>query len=266
VISPQFDNGEAAGAGRFVDVTEYRVGRLDHATGLLTGTDFRRVDAGPDFYAPQTLVDESGRTVMVGWMGMPDHPGQPDLAAKHPTVANGWVHCLTAPREVSLDGDMLVAVPVAELAALRGAPVHVAGVRVAPGTALAPGIAGTALDLELSVGCPPGGTLEVRLRDGAAGRPVVLVLDPHAGTATLDRTRLGTGEGGVHTGSFRPGPAVDVRILLDHSSVEVFVDGGRLVMSARIYPVAGDEDVVLAAHGAAATVEASAWPMGGSGQ
>jgi beta-fructofuranosidase len=204
---------------------------------------------------------------MVGWMGMPDHPGQPDLAAKHPTVANGWVHCLTVPREVRLDGDTLVAVPVAELAALRGRPTALTAATIGAGaTLVADGFAGTALDVELSVGCPPGGTLEVRLRDGAAGRPVVLAVDPHAGTATLDRTRLGTGEGGVHTGRFRPGPAVDVRILLDHSSVEVFVDGGRLVLSARIYPVAGDVDVVLAAHGAPATVDVSAWPMDGAGQ
>ena len=69
--------------------------------------EYRRVDAGPDFYAPQTLTDETGRTIMIGWMGMPDHDGQPTLAEKHPTVANGWVHCLTVPRELSLDGDQL---------------------------------------------------------------------------------------------------------------------------------------------------------------
>ena len=87
-----------------------------------TGAGFQRVDAGPDFYAPQTFADSSGRTIMVGWMGMPDHAGQPALAVKHPTVANGWVHCLTVPRVLSLDGDALVQLPLAELEALRGEP------------------------------------------------------------------------------------------------------------------------------------------------
>ena len=101
----------------------------------------------------------------------------------------------------------------------------------------------------------------MRLRDGDAGHPVVLTLDPHAGTATLDRTRLGTGEGGVHTGSFRPGPRVDARILLDNSSVEVFLDGGRLAMSARIYPVAGDDRLSFDVSHAPATLDVMVWPM-----
>ena len=109
--------------------------------------------------------------------------------------------------------------------------------------------------------CAEDGTISVRLRDGDAGRPVVLTLDAHAGIATLDRTRLGTGEGGVFTGTFRPGPTVDARILLDHSSVEVFVAGGRLVLSARIYPVEADTQVAIDASGAPATVDLTGWPM-----
>jgi beta-fructofuranosidase len=263
VISPQLDHGESAGPGRWEDVSMYAVGVLDPAGPTFTRDgQYLRIDAGPDFYAPQSFVAEDGRTIMVGWMGMPDHDGQPDLATKHPTVANGWVHCLTVPREVRLDGQVLVQQPVAEIATLRGTPVTVTGATVQAGTSLAvAGADGAALDLELSATCAPEGTIALRLREGDARRPVVLTLDPHAGTATLDRTRLGTGEGGVFSGSFRPGATVEARILLDHSSIEVFVDGGQLVMSARIYPVAGDTQVALDATGATATVDLTAWPI-----
>lgn len=263
LISPQLDHGGAAGAGRWEDISVYAVGALDVSTPAFTREgDYRRVDAGPDFYAPQTFTDPSGRTIMVGWMGMPDHDGQPTLAEKHPTVANGWVHCLTVPRVLSLDGDALVQWPVAELEVLRGDAVTVAGQQMGSDTSLAVnGTPGTALDIALSATCEPGGTIGVRLRDGAAGRPVILTLDPHAGTATLDRARLGTGQGGVHTGEFRPGGQVDARILLDHSSIEVFVDGGRLAMSARIYPTAGDDLMAVDAIGAPATLDVTVWPM-----
>ncbi len=123
------------------------------------------------------------------------------------------------------------------------------------------GASGTALDIEMSATCEPGGTIGVRLREGDAGRPVVLTLDPHAGTATLDRTRLGTGEGGVHTGAFRPGARVDARILLDHSSIEVFVERGRLAMSARIYPTPGDDLVCFDVNNAPATLDVTVYPM-----
>ena len=263
VISPQLDHGEAAGTVRWEDMSVYAVGTLDVGAPAFTREgDYRRVDAGPDFYAPQTLVDDSGRTVMVGWMGMPDHDGQPTLDEKHPTVANGWVHCLTVPRVLSLDGDALVQWPVPELEVLRGAPIVMAEERVEADTSVAiHGASGTALDIALSATCEPEGTVGLRLRDGDAGQPVVLTLDPHAGTAALDRTRLGTGEGGVHTGSFRPGARVDARILLDHSSIELFVDGGRLAMSARIYPVEGDDLLSLDVTNAPATLEVTVWPM-----
>ncbi len=156
VVSPLSDRGEEAGDPRYVDETVYSVGSLDLTTARFTGSGFTRVDAGPDFYAPQSFVDSSGRTIMVAWMGMPDHDGQPELAVKHPTVANGWVHCLTVPRVLSLDGDALVQWPVAELEALRGEPTRAAGVEMRADTSLGvAGLAGTALDIELSATASP---------------------------------------------------------------------------------------------------------------
>ncbi len=56
---------------------------------------FRRWDCGFDFYAPQTFVDESGRTLLIAWMGLPeaDFESAPDGMT--------WCHCLTVPREVT---------------------------------------------------------------------------------------------------------------------------------------------------------------------
>jgi beta-fructofuranosidase len=145
---------------------------------------------------------------------------------------------------------------------LRGDPTALTGEELEADTSMGVSVvSGEACDLEVSAACEPGGTLTVRLRDGDAGRPVIVTFDHWAGTATLDRTRLGTGEGGVFTGSFRPGGRVDARILLDHSSIEVFVDGGRLAMSARIYPQPADVMIAFDATGAPATLDMTAYPM-----
>lgn len=261
-ISPQFDDGPEAGPDRHRDVTLYATGSLDLAEARFSGTEFRVVDPGPDYYAPQSFTDESGRVIQIGWMGKPDHDDQPALGEKHPSAANGWVHCLTVPRVLRLDGDALLQWPVAELAALRGPATSLAGVTVEPGNPLdEPELSGSACDLELSAACEPGGTLTLRLRDGDSGRPVLVTFDHWSGTVTVDRTRLDTGEGGVHTGSFPPADRVEARILLDNSSIEVFVDGGRLAMSARIYPVAGDTAIGVEAAGARATVDLTCYPM-----
>lgn len=73
------------------------------------------VDRGPDFYAPQAVVDaEAGRVLAWGWSW--EHAGR----TQEQTDAQGWAGCLTFPRQLALRGGVLISTPPAELAALRG--------------------------------------------------------------------------------------------------------------------------------------------------
>ena len=75
--------------------------------------DFYELDYGFDFYAPQTFCDQKNRTILYGWMGIPD------ADYTNPTVDNGWQHCLTIPREIiNIDG-YLYQKPLEELKNLR---------------------------------------------------------------------------------------------------------------------------------------------------
>ncbi|MCH4230003.1 MAG: glycoside hydrolase family 32 protein, partial [Atopobiaceae bacterium] len=77
--------------------------------------DFREWDLGFDFYAPQTFATDDGRTVLIGWAGLPDVP------YGNPTGELGWMHCLTVPRELTRGSNGTVCQrPVGELARLRG--------------------------------------------------------------------------------------------------------------------------------------------------
>lgn len=71
-------------------------------------------DYGFDFYAPQTFVDNSGRTILIGWMGIidPTYHSYPE--------GIGFCHNLTLPRELSLSDDgVILQQPVKELDARR---------------------------------------------------------------------------------------------------------------------------------------------------
>ncbi len=78
--------------------------------------NFTEWDMGFDFYAPQTFADESGRRILIGWAGI----GDADYD-NVPTIKSGWQHALTLPRELSLSEEtgMLRQWPVEELAQLR---------------------------------------------------------------------------------------------------------------------------------------------------
>lgn len=87
------------------------------------------VDDGPDFYAPQAVVDPEGSRVLLwGWSW------EGATRTQDETDAQGWAGTLTFPRELSLDGDLLVSRPARELRALRGDPLDCTGAAVTVST------------------------------------------------------------------------------------------------------------------------------------
>lgn len=105
-------------AGYFV--TEYNPIEMNHTYNSET---FKEWDMGFDFYAPQTFLDNLNRRILIGWVGVP-----------YAEYANGevkenWQHCLTVPRELSIHasnhgGTLIVyQYPIEEIAKLRKAYV-----------------------------------------------------------------------------------------------------------------------------------------------
>lgn len=73
--------------------------------------EFRELDGGFDFYAPQTFLADDGRRIQIGWMGMPDM----EKVYRNRTVGRGWQNMLTIPRELSVRDGILCQNPVREL-------------------------------------------------------------------------------------------------------------------------------------------------------
>ncbi len=201
---------------------------------------FRRWDAGFDFYAPQSFTDETGRTLLIGWMGMPEPPF--DSAPGGLT----WCHCLTVPRVLTRLADGTIAqLPAPELERLREAeePLAVPGTMVLPGRRADIELAGIEGPLRL--------TLDGGLQIAFDGRELSC-------TFIGDACR----PDGIGAGRTRRSAPLEslssLRVLVDGSAVEVFAEGGRTVMSTRWFPVADALSVSL--DGCCAS--ARAWSMG----
>lgn len=200
--------------------------RVVHLTGALdrVGPDWRNhwrlrpstgglVDHGHDFYAPAVLVEEE-RTLLWGW-SWEDRP-LGDVATA------GWAGVLTLPRVLALDErERLVTEPAPELLALRQAFAVHQGVGDVP---------------------VPEGPFEVVM---TAERPVLLHLGDLVvevdSTASVVRTRRKVAEPlrrQWRTEGPLPAGAATVRVFVDASIVEVFVDDGP-TFTERVYPEAG---------------------------
>lgn len=178
---------------------------------------FTQWDYGFDFYAPQTFETPDGRRLLIGWMGIGDIP------YTNPTAEMGWQHCLTIPRELDVDeGGRLVQRPFAELNSLRREKMGFSSGDVLK----------TDLPFELSAVVEHDfgirfGFLEMRYKNGIF---TLEFTDPSAGCGRTKR-------------SVRLPQCMDIRIIADTSSMEVYLNGGQRVMSTRFYPANTDVDV-----------------------
>ena len=186
-------------------------------------------DYGFDYYAPQSFETEDGRRIQIGWMGMPDCEEYTNR-----TIEDGWQHCFTFPREIFVekcrekDGEC-------EKTVVKQRPVRELEhwMKYGPETADRLEKEGCRVyDLQVS------GIRGNRFRALLAGG---LQLDYHDGRFEMRFEDSGkeSPSGGRGLRYVCAGSLENVRILADVSSVEVFVNDGEYVFSARYYPEDG---------------------------
>lgn len=230
--------------------------------GRLEGVRFvpshlQRLDLGPDLYAPCLLQEDDGTAISWGW----------SWEARTPPAqrAAGWAGVLSAPRRLTVVDGRLHVAPLAELSELRAGPFEVRPTP-SPGGWTAAGLDTDVADLEFVLG-PAFERVHVDLRRSPDGQEVTTVtLDRGNGEVWLDRDQASLDPaaiGGRYGGVLEPStPMERIRILLDRSIVEVFVDD-RVALTARIYPTR-DDSTGVAVRGLArsvADVELRAWRL-----
>jgi fructan beta-fructosidase len=258
--------GVAGGSG-----AQYFLGSFD-GTRFTSDEDAaaapRWIDWGADFYAVASWANvppADGRRLWIGWMNNWDY-GQ-DV----PT--SPWRSAQSLPREVRLkaypDGVRLVQAPIGELKRLRRAHSQVSSTAIAPGgdPLAGRGIAGDAIEIVATL--EPGTASEVglKLRKGAEEETVV-GYDVGRGQLFVDRSRSGRTDFSPKFSRRHAGPLplesgrLELHVFVDRSSVEVFGNGGRTVITDQIFPSAGSEGVALYAKGGPARlVSLEAWTL-----
>ncbi len=187
--------------------------------------EFHEADFGFDYYAPQSFVDENGRRIQIGWMGMPDAD-----YGNAPTVAHGWQHCFTVPRLLTKGpGGTLLQTPVPELDARRSAAALT--LRNGEEATLSP-----CFDLTAA----PAGDFALTVARG-----VELVYTEQDSTCVLQFTDPAQASGRTQRRTKLSAPCRSVRVVGDRSSLEIFLNDGAAVFSTRYYPAAGDVAVKI---------------------
>lgn len=231
----------------------YMLGKLDEERGVFSHGPFALLDYGFDFYAPQTMTDPNGRILMIGWMDM--------WESEMPEQADGWAGVMSTPRELAVRDGKLLSTPARELRRLRGARVSHANVAISAPRSLA-GIQGDCFELEAVFDLQDAKSLTLKCRVSDR-EETVMVYDRSSQTLKLNRDRAGKGPKGE-----REAPAtlkdgcVKLHLFADRSSLEIFINDGEAVMSARVYPQTDAIGVEFSADGTAMLKSAEFYTLG----
>lgn len=184
--------------------------------GDYTLSEFRELDAGFDFYAPQTYQDEQGRRILIGWLGMPD--SDYGYAEK----AYGWTQMQTIPRVLSVRDGALYQQPLPELQALRRSAFRIQ------------------VEESSEVRCAPAYETDIRVEEGdhltlRFGTDGVLEWKDGMVTLSFGESGLGRTSRTVPLEQLKR-----IQLFCDTSSIEIFLNDGAAVFTSRFYadPVA----------------------------
>ena len=228
IFSPQ--GLEAQGDNyRNIFQSGYLIGdEINFENGIFNHGDFKELDRGFDFYAPQTTEDEKGRRILIGWMGLPE--------IEYPSDKNQWAHCLTIPRELKLKGEKLIQLPVKELELLRG-PHRKESYILNNEEKDIEGFNEKSYEVICNFEKFTGEYIGIKLRKGI-NEETVFYYDIKNKKLVLDRSKCGeTFATEYDTERKCPyvGENLKLQIFVDTSSIEVFVNDGEEVFTGRIF-------------------------------
>ncbi len=227
-INPGGPNGGSA--------TQYFTGQFDGKGFTPYQTDIRWLDYGPDDYAGVTWSNVGERKLFLGWMSNWNY-GM--LVPTHP-----WRSAMTVPRDISIEkvGDryMLTSKPAKEMDLLNEKQTVLNNIDASD------------FDLTAKTGNMKGpsrlkfhsGNLEsfTITFSNESGEKLIVGYDKTANLYFLDRSQSGEigfekGFGVKHTAPrIAQTDSIDMELIIDNASIEVFADGGLSVMTAIFFP------------------------------
>jgi beta-fructofuranosidase len=227
---------------------------LDLKTKVFEHGEFVELDRGFDFYAPQTTIDHKGRRLLVGWMGLPE--------IEYPTDKDGWAHCLTLPRELTVQNGKLIQCPVKELEGLRQDSVNVKDI-LDDEKKMYEGFNGTTYELICEFTNMEADEVGIEFRS-CKDEKTVISYNRKEQKVTLDRTHSGevpAKEYGTTRTCSVEGDTLKLHLFVDTSSVEIFINDGVEVFTSRIFPRPESTDIRFFARNGKVTLDTTKYNL-----
>lgn len=215
----------------------YFIGKWNPETNSYQHGMFSELDRGFDFYAPQTFEDRNGKRILYAWMGITD-----EQESYQPTISKGWVHALTLPRELHLIEDKLYQKPATELVQLRKSKDYDEQVFLHKEKTSSFELSAFVSEIKVEVHQFEADLMEIQIRDN-----VKLFYHQAKGRFTLERKTFRDRK--PESRSCELSSLKELHIFLDTSSIEIFLNGGQEVFTARFFAESNQQKVRFTVNG-----------------
>lgn len=236
-INPGGPNGGSA--------TQYFTGSFDGHVFKADHTDIKWLDYGPDEYAGITWSNTPGRRIFLGWMS--------NWQYANVVPTGNWRSATTIARDLKLvktgKGYLVASEPVREFNRIGGKVFKAENVTADNYqlTSKAGKLAGAA---RVSVSLPKAASFTITLSNNQ-GEQTVIGYDEGKQEYFIDRTKSGEtgfekGFAGRHTvPRFATGDPMNLALVIDDASVELFADNGLSVMTSIFFPKNTYTDITI---------------------
>lgn len=228
IFSPQGIEPQDEKYKNLFNVT-YAIGKLDLETLTFEVESFDEFERGFDFYATQMFKGKDGQTLLFAWAGLGEF--------EYPTDQFGWAHCLTFPREITIKENKVIQIPAKELELLRLDRTSKEG--ECQGFTLIENETNT-YELNVILKLHQANLFGINLAVSDE-EYLSLEFNKTSQTVTLNRSELKhqfVEEFGLYRQSHLTiGDTVEVKVLMDNSIAEIFINQGELAFTTRLFPL-----------------------------
>ena len=217
--------------------TQYFVGDFDGHYFTPFSRNVKWLDYGPDNYAGVTWSNTGSRTILAGWMC--------NWLYANIVPTEKWRNALTIPRELSLvkigDDYRVASNPIMELEKLDYKKVSLENIKLERSFVISDTFNNTSIPCRINLSLLKAQNIELVLSN-SKGEQLVVGYDAKANQFFIDRTKAGrsdffTAFAAVHTAPrFSNAQQLDMSLVIDVASVELFADGGLSVMTEIFFP------------------------------
>lgn len=228
-LNPGGPNGGSA--------TQYFLGDFDGKTFTSSHTDTRWLDYGPDEYAGITWSNTGNRKIFLGWMSNWQYANQ--------VPTKTWRNAMTIARDLKLkqvgNNIFITSQPVPELSAIQSKPVIVQNIKVTNPVDLAKKTGKIMFPCRLNLVLDEIKDFSLAIANDA-GEEVVIGYDKKQNQYFIDRTKSGKTDfqkdfAARHVAPrFTDNGKMNLSLVIDASSVELFADDGLTVMTEIFFP------------------------------